>query len=59
MLDEFNEFVWPGFDLRPVPGKPSRYDYGFLSPALFTKIISRVLELRQRGQMSSSSRDGN
>ncbi len=26
VLDEFNEFAWPGFDLRPVPGKPGAGD---------------------------------
>jgi hypothetical protein len=57
VLDEFNEFAWPGFDLCSVPGKPSRYDYGFLPPALFAKIITRVLELRRSGRAVASSRD--
>jgi hypothetical protein len=57
VLDEFNEFAWPGFDLCSVPGKPSRYDYGFLPPALFAKIITRVLELRVTGRAVASSRD--
>src|SRR5208337_1746796 len=41
ILDEFNEFAWPGFDLRPVPGKPGRYEYGFLPPALYRKMVER------------------
>jgi hypothetical protein len=49
VLDEFNEFSWPGFDLRPLPGKRGRYDYGFLPPALFTRILNRILELRRSG----------
>jgi hypothetical protein len=57
ILDEFNEFAWPGFDLRPVPGKPARYDYGFLPPALFARIIDRILELRRSGRAVSSPRD--
>ncbi len=57
ILDEFNEFVWPGFDLCPVPGKAGRYDYGLLPPALFAKIIDRVLALRRTGRVFSSSRD--
>jgi len=57
VLDEFNEFVWPGFDLRSVPGKPSCYDYGFLPPALFAKIVERILELRRSGRAVSSPRD--
>jgi hypothetical protein len=57
ILDEFNKFVWPGFDLRSVPGKPNRFDYGFLPPALFSKIVARVLELRRAGKAVTSSRD--
>lgn len=47
VLDEFNEFAWPGFDLRLVPGKPGQFEYGFLPPALYRKIIERLLELRR------------
>jgi hypothetical protein len=57
VLDDFNEFAWPGFDLRPVPGKPGRYDYGFLPPALYRSIIGRILELRQQGRMFILPRD--
>ncbi|MEQ1530359.1 MAG: growth inhibitor PemK [Methylococcales bacterium] len=35
ILDDFNEFTWPGYDLRPVSGKAGAYDYGFLPPRLF------------------------
>lgn len=58
IVDEFNEFAWPGFDLRPVPGKPSRYDYGLIPPALFAGIVNRVLELRRAEAIFASSRDG-
>ena len=57
ILNEFNEFAWPGFDLRSVPGKPSRFDYGFLPPALFSKIIERVMELLRTDKAVSSLRD--
>lgn len=36
VLDDFNVFRWPGFDLRPIRGT-GRYDYGFLPPRLFGK----------------------
>jgi len=32
MLHEGNRFLWPGFDLRPIPGSKNRYAYGFLPP---------------------------
>jgi hypothetical protein len=47
--DELNEFIWPGFDLYPVPGgRPGQFDYGFLPPALFEQIIKSILELDAR-----------
>lgn len=30
---ELNSFVWPGFDIHPVPGgRPGQFHYGFLPP---------------------------
>jgi hypothetical protein len=57
ILDDFNEFIWPGFDLRPVPNRTGRYDYGFLPPALYKVIVTRVLELRRENRIFKSLRD--
>jgi len=57
VLDEFNEFAWPGFDLRPVPGKPGRFEYGFLPPVLYRKIVERILELRRERRVFVSVRE--
>lgn len=50
LLDEVNQFTWPGFDLRPVPGNPTRYAFGFMPPRLFeairTVLLDRFLERR-------------
>lgn len=44
MLDEGNEFVWPGPDLRPAPGQgPGSAAYGFLPPRLFQAVRQRFL----------------
>jgi hypothetical protein len=56
ILDDFNEFAWPGYDLRPVPEKPGRYDYGLLPPSFYTQIVSRALELRREGRVFTSPR---
>jgi PemK-like, MazF-like toxin of type II toxin-antitoxin system len=56
VLDDFNEFLWPGYDLRPIPGKVGKYDYGLLPPALFKQIANKIIELRQQG-LSVISRD--
>lgn len=49
IVDEANEFVWPGFDLRPIPETPRRYDYGFLPPRLFQRIAEAVAQNWSKG----------
>ena len=39
VVSEGNEFVWPGYDLRPAPGRRGRYDYGFLPPRFFNTVV--------------------
>lgn len=39
VVSEGNEFVWPGYDLRMVPGHRARYDYGFLPPRFFDSVL--------------------
>ena len=57
VLDDFNVFTWPGFDLRPVPGQKDRHHYGFLPPNLFKSIIAKFSELRRQGHVAPTSRD--
>lgn len=57
VLDDFNEFAWPGFDLRPVLGRPERYDYGILPPGFFAKLVRRIIELKGAGRKFISSRN--
>ena len=57
VLDDFNVFTWPGFDLRPIPGEKDRYEYGFLPPKLFESIIAKFSELQRKGQAARTSRD--
>ena len=42
-LDELNRFTWPGFDLRPIPGSPDKYEYGMLPPGLFQQLREGIL----------------
>ena len=45
IIVEANEFVWPGPDLRPVPGRDtSTIAYGSLPPKLFAHVRDRFLE---------------
>lgn len=50
-LDELNRFEWPGFDLRPIPGKPGVFAYGRLPQALFEKLRGGILA-RQNARAS-------
>jgi hypothetical protein len=55
MLDDFNEFIWPGHDLRIVPRKPGHYDYGFLPPNFYAKLMHRIFELYGEGRIFTVS----
>lgn len=45
VVTETNDFLWPGPDLRPVPGThPRRFDYGVLPPRFFAHIRGRILQ---------------
>jgi hypothetical protein len=46
VLSEWNEFIWPGPDLRRAPGSDdSSTAYGMLPPGLFASIRDRFLAL--------------
>jgi hypothetical protein len=43
ILSEINEFIWPGPDLRTVPGKPDgSFEYGRLSKDFFTIVLGTI-----------------
>ena len=53
VITEANEFVWPGPDLRPVPGlDTSTIVYGPLPPKLFAYVRDRFLERIEREKAS-------
>jgi hypothetical protein len=58
ILSEFNEFVWPGFDLAVVPGRtPRTFAYGFLTPGFFISLRDRWLALDAANKSKSVPRD--
>ncbi len=57
ILSEVNQFVWPGYDLHPVPGDKKRFDYGFLPPKLFENIRSAMLDCIVSRRALITSRD--
>lgn len=56
ILDDFNEFLWPGYDLRQISARDNKVEYGFLPPMFYKQIVSKILELRQKAK-SVISRD--
>jgi len=56
-FDEINEFIWPGFDLRPLPGKSDQYTYGDLPKPLFERFRKAILDRAKRKKLRSINRD--
>ncbi len=54
IVNEGNEFDWPGYDLRKIPGSDS-YDYGFLPPRFFMQVLSafRAWHRANKARMTS------
>jgi len=51
-LNESNEFLWPGPDLRMLPGRDeSTVAYGFLPPKFFAKLRTTFLSLVQKNDI--------
>jgi hypothetical protein len=57
VLDEVNQFTWPGYDIRPVPGSKDRFAYGLIPPKLYNAIIVRILELAAERRVAEILRD--
>lgn len=45
VIDEVNEFTWPGFDLRPLPRSRDMYAHGLLPPRLFNALMAKLAEV--------------
>jgi hypothetical protein len=57
ILDHMNEFVWPGPDVRPVPGRePATIYYGPLPPALYDAMKRKLLGLLRLGRAGARLR---
>jgi hypothetical protein len=57
MLSEWNEFAWPGPDLRRAPGgDEASIAYGMLPPNLFGTIRDRFIALVRRRRSARVTR---
>lgn len=58
ILDEVNDFLWPGFDLRSVAGsQPARIDYGVLPPLFFERVRTAFVILAQQRRVKRTLRE--
>jgi hypothetical protein len=58
IVTDLNAFVWPGYDIRPVPNSASgEFVYGFLPPKLHTAIVRRIAALSRTAQVTDRSKD--
>jgi hypothetical protein len=55
ICDEFNEFVWPGFDIGRTPDGQSRY--GYLPRGLIAAVREAAVRARERGALKAVPRD--
>jgi hypothetical protein len=55
IVNEGNEFDWPGYDLRKVPNT-DRYEFGFLPPRLFNQVLDAFAAFHKSGQAKTTSR---
>jgi hypothetical protein len=54
IVNEVNQFVWPGPDLRPTPG--GAFAYGFLPPSHFGALRIRLVALAHAGRLRRTQR---
>jgi hypothetical protein len=57
ILDEVNQFIWPGFDLRALPRDATRPDYGHLPPKLLDTLRARLIEAFDARDVRAVNRD--
>ena len=55
VVSEGDQFVWPGYDLRKARGS-DRYDYGFLPPRFFQRILTAFRAWHKTRKVSLNSR---
>ena len=57
LVSETNDFLWPGPDLRPIPGSsPSRFHYGMLPPRFYVYLRDRILQAHARRRLRQVQR---
>jgi hypothetical protein len=56
MISELNRFIWPGPDLRPIPGSADRFAYGLLPPRFFRTVRDALAKRARQGHVTATRR---
>ena len=56
IVDEGNEFLWPGYDLRKLPHSDC-YDYGFLPPRFYNQVLEAFVNWYRTNRRRVTSRE--
>jgi hypothetical protein len=57
VVTETNDFLWPGPDIRPIPGsRPALYAYGLLPPRFFNLLRDKILQAHLHRTLTSVPR---
>ena len=43
VITEWNRFSWPGYDIRPVPGREPSVSYGYLPGSFFRRVRDAIV----------------
>jgi len=57
VLAEANIDIWPSPDMRPIPGRPGRFDYGLLPQRLLNRIRAAVMDAMPAKRLAPVDRD--
>jgi len=56
-FEELNRFTWPGFDVRPIPGRAGEWEYGMLPQSLFEQLRQGILRRQSERALRVQNRD--
>ncbi len=56
MVSELNRFIWPGPDMRPLPGSTDKFAYGLLPPRFFRIVRDTLVQRARQGQVTITTR---
>ena len=57
VVNEINEFIWPGYDIRQIPDNSGSWEYGQMPSGFIKQISERVQQLEKNNRQHIVLRD--